>query len=229
MENLHTNGYAILKNAISIPESMVGDLLDQIEKKGGPIFNSSRNDNKRLQCNLKPNKEYSHIIRKIEKNVQEINPLLIPSKWAIIYSKIGCKKQLAHLDYENCEEFQNVIKEDNKTPLLVIVAVMPGTAVYLWEGSVQVIQGIQPSNTCKGTKIMLDVGDILVFRADMVHCGSDYDQPNVRLHCYMDSPFLARNPNRTWIISKHADENIKKLFVEYLFPKKPKVSRLRTL
>jgi hypothetical protein len=52
------------------------------------------------------------------------------------------------------------------------------------------------------TILNLNKGDILIFRADLVHAGSDYDELNIRLHTYLDSPDVQRDNNRTYLISK---------------------------
>jgi ectoine hydroxylase-related dioxygenase (phytanoyl-CoA dioxygenase family) len=46
--------------------------------------------------------------------------------------------------------------------------------------------------------LALDAGDILLFRSDLVHAGSAYTEDNLRLHAYLDSPFVKRITNRTW-------------------------------
>lgn len=58
-------------------------------------------------------------------------------------------------------------------------------------------------------KVNLNKGDILLFRGDLVHSGSGYDDFNHRLHCYMDYGY--REPNKTWLIHKHASDDLRRL------------------
>jgi ectoine hydroxylase-related dioxygenase (phytanoyl-CoA dioxygenase family) len=57
--------------------------------------------------------------------------------------------------------------------------------------------------------IEINKGDVLVFRADLVHAGSDYDEENIRLHLYLDSPYVKREPNKTWVIAESYNTNEK--------------------
>lgn len=52
-------------------------------------------------------------------------------------------------------------------------------------------------------QVHLTIGDVLIFRGDAVHAGSAYPtKPNMRLHCYIDSPLLRRPKNKTYILEK---------------------------
>jgi hypothetical protein len=79
-----------------------------------------------------------------------------------------------------------------------------------------VIKGIYKGEPITPTRVSLDAGDVFVFRADLVHAGGDYHSHNIRMHCYMDSPAVHRDPNRTFIISKHASEDVKKYICEVI-------------
>jgi hypothetical protein len=62
--------------------------------------------------------------------------------------------------------------------------------------------------------LILQAGDAVLFRGDLVHAGSEYSKANVRLHIYLDSPVVPRDPNRTWIIYKHADPLLRDRIIE---------------
>jgi hypothetical protein len=200
--------YTIYKNVFNIKQGVLEDFKNQLQD-AGPIFNSKRNDNKRCQCNLKITKQNKDFITTLNQFIHNLSSNLTPSKWVLLRSKPGCKPQLAHIDYENTTEFQMCIKNSKKVPLLVLVALQPNTFIYLWEKSTEVIQGVYEGDPIEPTKIELKEGDILVFRADVVHAGSDYDEENIRMHCYLDSQEVSRDENRTFIISKHGNEDMK--------------------
>ena len=70
------------------------------------------------------------------------------------------------------------------------------------------------SHKIKGVDVLLDKGDILVFRGDLVHAGSSYKDDNIRIHAYLDSPVVPRDKNTTFIIKKHASDELKNIIDE---------------
>ena len=211
---MEKTGYHIMKNRITIPNSVINDFHLQIQKSAAPIFNTKRNDNRRIQRNLTVNRTNRRFMEQINQIIKEINPLLDPSDWTILSSKPGCKRQLAHLDYEYTDDFRKITEEPEKIPLLVLVGLEPNTSIYIWPNSIEIIQQKYKGLPDGPTRIELEPGDILIFRADMIHAGSEYEDINIRLHCYLDSPFLHRNPNRTWIIQKHATDYFREVVLE---------------
>jgi hypothetical protein len=197
--------YIIYKDIFVTSAELIEDFKNQLQD-AGPIFNSKRNDNKRCQCNLKITKQNKKFMDALNDFVKKLDNNLTPSKWVLIKSKPGCKPQLAHMDYENTEEFQICIRNNKQVPLLILAALQPNTYIYLWEKSSNVIQDTYKGPPIEPTKIKLKEGEVLVFRADTIHAGSDYDEENIRMHCYLDSTDVERNENRTFIISKHGSE-----------------------
>lgn len=62
----------------------------------------------------------------------------------------------------------------------------------------------------KKSIVELNEGDILIFRADLIHAGSFYnEEENTRLHVFLDSPVFPRIKNQTWLIHKHASREMK--------------------
>ena len=189
--NIHKNGYHIYKNMChAIDQTGLMDHLNkQIDSKyGGPIFNGVKNDKKRLQSTLRCNNSMiSEFIENLEENIYELLPSesrLYFSNWVILKSLNGCNKQQPHTDY-NVENIKNITDFDC-VPLLVLVGLMDETYLDIWDSN-----GIHK-------KLVLDKGDVLVFRADMIHAGSSYEKENIRIHAYLDSPLVKRIPNRTW-------------------------------
>ena len=69
-------------------------------------------------------------------------------------------------------------------PLSVIWAIQDGTRLR-----------IRPFDG-EWTVINLKKGDVIVFRGDVRHNGVGYIEDNYRIHAYIDSPYIKRNPNR---------------------------------
>ena len=50
--------------------------------------------------------------------------------------------------------------------------------------------------------IRLQIGDILIFRGDLVHSGAAFTAENVRVHCYLDHDNVVRDENTTFPIKR---------------------------
>jgi hypothetical protein len=220
-------GYKVFKNVIDVPENVINYMKKQVDTKGAPIFNHNENnkrtDNKRLQCNLAFHQEYmKDFMGKIEMFItKNISTKLTPNNWVVLKSLTGCKNQASHSDYVPDEEFIDALSTESEDmiPLLVIISLMSNTKLHVWEKSVKLITfpenkltEINPIN-CK--VVSLDKGDVLVFRADLIHAGSDYAEENVRLHVYLDSPVIHRAPNKTWIVHKDGNEELTRIIIPY--------------
>ena len=118
-------------------------------------------------------------------------------------------EQAPHTDYVPTPDLVDLLECDEKIPLLAIATIMPGTKINVWPNS---IRKIHHTDTLYEEPIMcktleMDVGDVLIFRADLVHAGSSYDTENTRVHVYLDSPYVKRNPNKTWVIKSSYNKN----------------------
>lgn len=94
----------------------------------------------------------------------------------LLYSLAGCKQQRWHWDYD-----PNRIDEDI-SPCGVLCALQDGT---LFESH-------------RDGQYVLNRGDILVFDASVVHAGAAYEEPNMRLHMYLDTPDYQMAKNETF-------------------------------
>jgi len=214
--DLHTDGYQIYKNVINVPIPIYHNIIRQTNKKEKPIFNHhetrSRNDYKRKQCNLSiKNKQIEEFITNINNFLTtNVNSNLSISQWVILHSLSGCGDQAAHCDYVPSTDMLQV--SDDQIPLAVIVALMPSTKIHIWPQSCYKNKRNKKMKIEKLT-LELEPGDVFVFRGDLVHAGCAYENDNYRLHTYMDSLLVSRTHNRTWLIDKHADDNMRKMIV----------------
>lgn len=193
-DNIHKNGYHIYKNICDIDNllELVFLLNKQVDSKyGGPIFNGIKNDKKRIQSTLRCNNiTVTKFIETLEESIYQLLPSdlrLYFSSWTILKSLDGCNLQQPHTDY-NVETIKN-ITDYACVPLLVLVTLMSETYLDIWDSV-----GVHK-------KLVMEKGDVLVFRADMIHAGSSYEKENIRIHAYLDSPLVKRIPNRTWFVS----------------------------
>lgn len=200
---LHTDGYIHVQHAIDIPADIRDAVIRQANKKSRAIFNS-RNDRKRKQTNLVTSSMY---MRKFVESVnayvmQHISSKLVVSPWVILKSLAGCHEQPAHCDYQRAT--LNV--SDEHMPLAALLAIEPGTMLSVWPKS---ITGGDMPERIERVVLNMDVGDMVVFRGDLVHAGSGYDAENHRLHAYLDSEYVSRIDNRTWLVKKHGDARMR--------------------
>jgi len=196
-------GYKIIKGWNRIPINVEGIRTE-------PIFNDNANaktDKKRLQATLRTG--WARELR--DRLANEFAPLS-PSSLILLESKPGCQRQAAHCDYIPTEELLSVKEKD--IPLLFLLAIEPDTTIDLWPGSHHIVRENNTTIPCIRYTVKLDIGDAIIFRADLVHAGSSYEKTNRRIHAYLDSSMVRRDPNRTWIIYKHAPSLVRDLIDE---------------
>jgi len=186
------------------------ELLKEIaEIKTDPIFNDNpdhKTDRKRKQATIS-----SAWSRALRRRLATEFPALKPSSMVVIESRPGCQRQAAHCDYIPSEDLLGM--SDEAIPLLFLLAVEPNTTLDVWPRSHQILRSTE-RQSAQRTTLQLDAGDAIVFRADLVHAGSAYTEANRRVHVYLDNSDHRRDPNRTWIIYKHASPAIRSLIIE---------------
>ncbi len=200
---MNTIGYVIHRGVFEINKETFDTIVAQT-KKGRKIFNNAKkhkgNDGKRKQASFNPNDTISRtFIRNIENFAIEEYPDLDPCDFVILHSSAGCAEQLAHCDYEPSDEFHN---EMGDKPMGCLVAIQDNTKLNVWPRSIypkyrknpEILQAIQKE--C----IILNTGDVLFFRGDLVHAGAAYDEDNYRIHCFLDNKRVPRPKNRTWFV-----------------------------
>ena len=164
-----------------------------------------KNDRKRQQCDLILDSKYIiDFINDINTFLNSINPYLEIQPYVIIKSLSGCQEQAAHIDYILNDELKNTSQD--KMPLAVIIALQNNTKINVWPGSILLHKYKGPP--IKKTILTLNKGDIFLFRGDLVHAGASYEDENIRLHTYLDSPDVSRQHNTTYIIQKHGTQDI---------------------
>ena len=191
--SLNSDGYFVIKQAIRVDSNVIYKLRGQVEKRGRVIFG---HDRKRLQCKVR------HGSKPLQAFIGALSMLVIkdhmptynvnPSEWVIVRSLPGGQPQPAHCDYD-----PKIIENEpnERKPFAALVAVEPDTKLTVWKGCFgKITNQVQPED------VTLDPGDMLIFRGDLVHAGSAYDQDNIRLHCYFDIFKIPRTKDRTYLI-----------------------------
>lgn len=217
IDPLHTVGYRVFKSAVDITDSLLAEAKAKAAYSRR-IFNRNEmnvNDGNRSQVNLKK------CSAELEKFIETLNQFILthisdelkPADWVAIRSKPGCQDQAAHTDY--VPDLSLAMVQDSFMPLSVLVCLMPETTLNVWPSSIKLTSLTEELLSkakvihCKVEK--LEPGDILVFRGDLVHAGSSYENENIRLHAFLDSPLVPRTPNRTFIIHERGSEQLRRI------------------
>jgi len=216
---LHTQGYQIYKNTFNFSEEFLNEIFEQ-SKGCKTIFNYNNNkkeDYKRKMRDLSQKRKcVKSFVDETMDMLSEIAPQLNPNTWVILKSLPGCQAQAAHTDYLPNDDLKRTT--DETIPLLAIISLMNGTKIDVWPNSIRLItkgpmlEGFHPKNshtpvqsikTIQDNKKVeyLDKGDMLIFRGDLIHAGSAYDEENIRLHVYLDSPVVSHVANRVNFIA----------------------------
>ncbi len=102
-----------------------------------------------------------------------------------LLSLAGCQRQVAHRDINpQTEQFQNHVRNEGALPSSCVVAVQHGSTMCVWPGS-HLDPDFLPAEKDM-VRISIPKHHMLVFRADLVHSGSDYDADNLRIHFFLD-------------------------------------------
>jgi hypothetical protein len=88
------------------------------------------------------------------------------------------KHQDGHTDFNWKLNTKLFDKECPNVPLSVLIAIMPGTKVWICPGS-------RRGKLTEWVQVELQVGEALVFRGDCMHAGFDFDVDNTRVHAYV--------------------------------------------
>ena len=118
--------------------------------------------------------------------------------YGVLRSDPGCADQRSHTDYtwqdwkwRQQERQAKMLKSSNKlvasddTPLACVAAVMPNTFFDLWPGAIDCFDGAKDGRVFSHLRLVLNPGDLLIFRGDLVHAGAGFDSFNIRIRtCY---------------------------------------------
>lgn len=211
MERLHVDGYAVLRGFTTITSAAYNTYMQMAADAAEPIFNDNpaehRNDNRRRQLTLNERTAAGPLVAALRRCLETEFPHHTARDWVLLESRPGCRQQAAHTDYVPIPEL--TAARDEEVPLLFLLALEDDTRLEVWPRT------HRPRRyPVFRTTVGLSAGDAVLFRGDLVHAGSAYERQNLRIHAYLDHPAVPRDPNRTWIIYKHADPVFQSLICE---------------
>lgn len=206
------DGYVVLPRFVSITPTTRAVYARLAAENAEPIFNDNpaehRNDSRRRQMTLRERSVSGTQVAQQRRRLEAMFPQHTARDWVLLESLPGCRQQAAHTDYIPTPELRSA--PDAEVPLLFLLALEDDTRLEVWPRTHRprrypVFQ----------TTVRLNAGDAVLFRGDLVHAGSAYEHHNLRIHAYLDHPAVPRDPNRTWIIYKHADESFRAIICEH--------------
>lgn len=171
-----------------------------------PIFNS---DAKRWQVHLNPANHplVAHAIETLHRDALPPNQRITDG--VLLVSLPGCKRQRRHCDY-----LPTTFKRDDKRfPCGAVFASESRTRLRVWPGTHDHIRHSLPPPSLRFSSfdLLLEKGDVLLFRGDLVHAGSAYPAKqfahgHARVHLYVDVVGGERERNTTFFPD---DENLR--------------------
>lgn len=211
------NMFRIVRNFIPVG-LVVEDVRNSLSRmEGDVIFNGGENmdmtmhdaigDGKRRQIFIERSNWSSAttaFIANFKNRLAQEVPRRTPSDLVFLESKEGCLDQPAHSDWP--EEILDRLSDDGTfegLPVGCILALEDDTALNVWtdpktgDGCSCIQELFCASTTYTPTRVSLNAGDILLFRADLVHSGASYTKNNVRIHCFLDRRGVKRTENDT--------------------------------
>jgi len=102
-------------------------------------------------------------------------------------------RQPGHSDLPDAPEGSKQVAElaDEDVPLSVLLAIQPGTKLWIFPN------GCEEEESAFLAR--LEVGEMMVWRGDLVHAGAGYSHEHIRVHAYVDPPatYYARPKGKT--------------------------------
>lgn len=182
--------YKVYKNAFEFSPELEKYVMKK-SSLGDPIFNNKdgedeNNDGKRIQYDLEPSDTVStHIKSKLQDIIEQYGYTGYVNDPVILKSQKFCKRQRLHYDYDN-DILKNI--DENDYPHGVIVGVSNCCRFI-----------VSPDGISR-KYIHFDKGDVIIFRGDTIHAGSEYFTENIRIHAYIDSSSHERIKNETFYV-----------------------------
>jgi hypothetical protein len=193
------------------------------------IFNNAAaddeaNDKRRSQVEFKrfigTDVMMARLHERLNGKLLEMYPSLTPNDMVILRSDPGCADQRSHTDYtwqdwrrrqlgqqqrqtKRLKSSNKVVASDD-TPLACVAAVMLNTYFDLWPGAIDCFDGVRDGRVFSHLRLVLNSGDLLIFRGDLVHAGAGFDSFNIRIHTYLDAMGVHRTKDTTFYMDAEA-------------------------
>lgn len=214
--SLDIDGFEVIRDGFTISEEEFEQLKHHAIRRMVPemdvIFNNAaagdeRNDQLRSQIDFKKfvgtDSVMAALQQRLNGKLREMFPWLEPNDMVVLRSDPGCADQRSHTDYTKQDllrrkrQRRDLLVNDMRMPLASVVAVMPNTFFDVWPGAIDCF-GQGNGRVFSHLRLVLNPGDLLIFRGDLVHGGAAFDTFNIRIHTYMDLETVRRTKDTTF-------------------------------
>lgn len=183
---LHVDGLEIRRACFNVEPGLADQMYESLGHSALQIFNNAgigeeSDDARRAQHPIDSFDLLAEWVATNFPNHQMADTVLLVSKPG------GCLPQRAHTDYRK-EAFCKVA-----VPLCCLLALEDNTPFDTWPGAINFDSSVEREHCT----VILNRGDLLVFRGDLVHAGAAFGQRNVRIHAYLDVPGVDREKDVT--------------------------------
>ena len=194
--DLDNDGFVILdyvREGGNISEQMRGNLIDIMLENGSFILNNSSDgtagDLSRLMMGVEPCDIPGKLAMRVVRRLLRQFPFLKMGKAAYLSSLEHGHDQLPHIDLSSPSDLLNAYVDRQMVPLSVIITYREPAILNVWRGSHRLVWASRRKDArkrCFGERITVPPYSAIVFRQDLVHAGTSYDSPNLRLHLFLD-------------------------------------------
>lgn len=213
LQTIDSDGFVVIHKLFNISNNHFQDALKTartISKKlYRPIFRKRGTKKKRFQFNIDERMQqsewYKYMVDVILKQTQKLTGTSDrrAAEPSFLMSLPGCQRQPAHADYYPGDLDAYSV---DVYPLGCLIALEDETLLDVWSGcfGTNVLYDQNRTGAYTSRLLTLLAGDVVFFRADLVHAGSSYLQPNLRMHIYLDTLDITHRANRTWRIDSQS-------------------------
>jgi hypothetical protein len=201
---LDRDGYAIFRSKVSFSEREIEALKSHSRDPAfETLFNTAgvddeENDGLRKQIPFSQIMEDDEVVSSVHDRIRTTLNRVFHKHDAkdmvLLRSDPGCGPQLVHTDYT---QTGLRMARDDCMPLGCVIGLMKDTAFDLWPGAIRCFDAPRDGRVFRHKRVILQPGDFLVFRGDLVHGGAAFDNFNIHIHIFLDVRGVLRNENDT--------------------------------
>lgn len=133
--------------------------------------------------------------------IRSYNMSWVPKNWVMLRSKAGGEEQVPHQDFPKREvtharagigfNRDNEVQIQPSIQAGIIIALMNNTKLIVYEGC------FNDADMAKRKELLLDAGECIIFRGDLVHAGAAFEEDNYRIHATLTIPEVPWDPDAT--------------------------------
>jgi hypothetical protein len=193
--DLDQDGFTILDyiREGGVSEATRDKLIADMLEKGALILNDSSDgtpgDCSRMMMGVEPSDIPGKLAMKVARRLLQNFPYLKMGKAVYLSSLEHGHDQLPHIDMSKTDDSIRSYVDRKMVPLSVIVTFREPAVLNVWRGSHRIVWASRhklAGKKCFGERITIPPNSAMVFRQDLVHAGSSYESPNLRLHFFLD-------------------------------------------